>query len=115
MIALKKKEINEIQDYVAARYISAIEVVLHIYSFNMHGKDPSVIRLDFHLQDQNIIMFLDNDKIEKVSQTNKLVIWFKLNLFLSFSLRFWGKRILKEIQLFNTLQSMLIVQVVIFF
>ena len=73
---------DEIQNYLDLRYISAIEGVWHIYGFNMHGQDPSVMRLDYHLENQNTVTFLDDEQISTITEKNKLTkltAWFKLN------------------------------------
>ena len=38
------KSVDEIKDYLDARYISAIEGVWHIFHFLMHSQDPPVMR-----------------------------------------------------------------------
>ena len=58
--------IDEIKEYIEARYISAIEGVWHIFSFVMHAQDPPVIRLETHLEDQNTIVFKDNQKLSPI-------------------------------------------------
>ena len=78
----ESNDIDEIQDYIDARYISAIEAVWHIYHFNMNSHDPSVMRLDTHLEDQNFVIFQDDEKISDVierQKMTKLTAWFKLN------------------------------------
>ena len=72
----------EIKDYLDARYISAIEGVWHIFRFLMHSQDPSVMRLDTHLEGQNTIVYNDNDKLGNVQlkqSKTKLTAWFQLN------------------------------------
>ena len=53
------KHLDEIYFYVDSRNISAIEGVWQIYGFNMHGQDPAVMRLDYNLENQNTVTFLD--------------------------------------------------------
>ena len=74
--------IDEIKEYIEARYISAIEGVWHIFSFVMHAQDPPVIRLETHLEDQNTIVFKDNQKLADIKNKNKmtkLTAYFNLN------------------------------------
>ena len=76
------KTVSEINDYVDARYVSAIEGVWHIFHFLMHDQSPSVIRLDTHLEGQNMIVFHDENKISEIKdieKLTKLTAWFKLN------------------------------------
>ena len=73
---------DEIKEYVDARYISAIEAVWHIFHFLMHEQGPSVIRLDTHLENQNTIVFKDDDKMGQIKnkvKLTKLTAWFELN------------------------------------
>ena len=75
------KSVDEIKDYLDARYISAIEGVWHIFHFLMRSQDPPVMRLDTHLEDQNSIIYNDNDKMSnfQTKQRNtKLTAWFEL-------------------------------------
>ena len=49
----------------------------------MHGQDPAVNRLDFHLEGENSVIFLDDEKIANKIESNKLTkltAWFKLNV-----------------------------------
>ena len=55
--------VDEINEYIDARYISAVEGVWHIFSFIMHSQDPPVIRLETHLEDKNTIVFKDQETI----------------------------------------------------
>ena len=73
---------DEIKEHIDARYISAIEGVWHMFSFGMHAQDPPVIRLETHLEDQNTIVFKDEQNIADVKNKNKLTkfsAWFELN------------------------------------
>ena len=48
----------------------------------MHSHDPSVLRLDTHLEGENPVVFKDNDKISKIKNKfkhTKLTAWFELN------------------------------------
>jgi hypothetical protein len=76
------KSVDEITEFLDARYISAIEGVWHIFHFQMHGQSPPVVRLDTHLEDQNTFVFKDGDKIsdlKKIDKKTKLTAWFELN------------------------------------
>jgi hypothetical protein len=47
--------VDEIQDYLDGRYVSASEACWRIFGFDMHGNFPSVERLPVHIEDgQNI-------------------------------------------------------------
>ena len=78
----KTIDTNEIEEYVDARYISAIEAVWHIFHFLMHDQGPSVIRLDTHLENDQTIVYKDDEKlgeIQKKERHTKLTAWFLLN------------------------------------
>ena len=32
----------------------------------MHGQDPAVVRLETHLEDQNTMIFSDEDKLDEI-------------------------------------------------
>ena len=46
------REVNEIADYLDARYVSAPEGVWRIFQFKMHHRYPTVQRLQIHLPNQ---------------------------------------------------------------
>ena len=74
--------IDEIKEYIEARYISAIEGVWQ-FSFVMHAQDPPVIRLETHLEDKNTIIFKDSQKLAEIKNKNqmtKLTAYFFLNI-----------------------------------
>jgi len=80
-----EKNTDEIKEYVDARYISAIEAVWHIFHFLMHEQDPPVIRLDYHLENENTIYFQDDEKLRdvknKTPKDTKFFAWFKFYSF----------------------------------
>ncbi len=53
-------EANEIKKYLDCRYVSALEVAWHIFKFDMHEWFPVVERLQYHLPNQQMVLF-DND------------------------------------------------------
>jgi len=58
--------VDEIKRYYDCRYLSACEAVWRIYGFDIHHKWPTVQRLSFHLQDQQPVLFKDDDRINDV-------------------------------------------------
>ena len=80
--SVNSNDVDEIQEYVNSRYVSAIEAVWHIFHNTMHSQDPPVIRLDTHLEEQNIVTFKDSDVIKDVvlKKKTKLTAWFLLNI-----------------------------------
>jgi len=73
-----ENEVNEIKDYVDARYLSAPEAVWHIFGFKFHHRSPAIQRLQIHLpneqtvtfnDDTDIVTLLQNDRIRKTTLT----------------------------------------------
>src|SRR5947199_10741117 len=58
--AVLENEVNEIQNYLDARYLSAPEAVWCIFSFKLHHRSPAIQQLQIHLLNQQTITF-DND------------------------------------------------------
>ena len=57
---------DEIQMYLDARYLSAGEASWRIFGFELQHRQPSVERLQFHLQGEKIVVFPDSTDIEKI-------------------------------------------------
>jgi hypothetical protein len=57
---------DEIQMYIDARYLSAGEACWRIFGFELQHRQPSVQRLQFHLQDEQMVVFPDSTDIEKI-------------------------------------------------
>ncbi|XP_071727923.1 uncharacterized protein [Rutidosis leptorrhynchoides] len=60
------EEIDEIKEYYDCRYVSSCEAVWRILSFDIHHRNPIVIRLAFHLEGEQSIVFDEEDFIESV-------------------------------------------------
>jgi Helitron helicase-like domain at N-terminus/PIF1-like helicase len=52
-----RSSVDEIQDYLDARYVSACEACWRIFDFPLHHHHPSVQRLQLHLPDMQTIVF----------------------------------------------------------
>src|SRR6266496_5578491 len=72
------REVNEIADYLDARYVSAPEGIWRIFQFKMHHRKPTIQRLQIHLPNQqtvtfsnntDMITFLDNNRLQKTTLT----------------------------------------------
>ncbi len=59
-------DVDEINEFTDARYISGIEAVWHTLHFSMYGQDPPVMVLDCHLENQNTVLFDDKDHVNTV-------------------------------------------------
>ena len=49
--------VDEINQYIAARYLSASEATWRIFGFDNHGRTPSVTALPVHLPGQSAVIF----------------------------------------------------------
>ena len=58
--AVLENEVNEIQNYLDARYLSAPEAVWRIFSFKLHYRSPAIQRLQIYLLNQQTVTF-NND------------------------------------------------------
>ncbi|XP_074297857.1 uncharacterized protein LOC141628648 [Silene latifolia] len=78
------EQIDEIRRFYDCRYISACESVWRIFSFNIHFRTPAVERLQFHLPDQQSVVFNDDDPIDEVLDSptigmSKFLDWMDCN------------------------------------
>ncbi|XP_021975067.1 uncharacterized protein LOC110870171 [Helianthus annuus] len=62
----QEKTVDEIKDYYSCRYISACEASWRIFSYDIHYRNPSVIRLPFHLPGQQHVIYEEFEEIEDV-------------------------------------------------
>jgi hypothetical protein len=77
-------EANEIKKYLDCRYVFASEAVWHIFKFNMHQRFLIVERLQYHLPNQQMVLFDNDDDVQEVvarSTISKMMLteWFKTN------------------------------------
>ena len=72
------------QDFLDARYITAPEACWRLFEFPLLAKAHVVERLPVHLQNEQDIIFHDEEKERAVqkqaSKDTKLDAWLKLNL-----------------------------------
>jgi hypothetical protein len=64
LIAIQNND--EIQMYLDARYLSAGEASWRIFGFELQHREPSVQRLQFHLQNEQVVVFPDSTDLEKI-------------------------------------------------
>jgi hypothetical protein len=60
-------EVDEIKKYLDCHYVSASEVTWRIFKFNMHERFPVVERLQYHLPNQQMVLFDDDDDVQEVA------------------------------------------------
>ncbi|XP_021964945.1 uncharacterized protein LOC110860200 [Folsomia candida] len=74
---------NEIDNYINGRYLSAPEAMWRLLEFKMHDRSHAVMKLPFHLPNQQRIRFEEGREEEALlaAQTGrtKLESWFHLN------------------------------------
>ncbi|PWA56057.1 hypothetical protein CTI12_AA422570 [Artemisia annua] len=77
-------EVDEITNYLNCRYLAPCEAVWHLLSFDIHYSYPSVMKLNFHLENQNAITLRDSESLpallhrEGIKKT-MFTEWFELN------------------------------------
>ncbi|CAG8597955.1 11583_t:CDS:2 [Acaulospora morrowiae] len=77
--------IDEIRNFVEARWVSAPEAIWRILGFSMSGMNPAVTRLQVHLPNQQKVIFNENINLEEVIAANRnqqttLTEYFKMNI-----------------------------------
>lgn len=82
------QEANQIKDeiklYYDCRYLSACEATWRLFSFDIHYRDPPVVRLNFHLPDMQNVVFNDDQHLQSVldkpsAQNTMFLAWFEAN------------------------------------
>ncbi|KAK1650868.1 hypothetical protein QYE76_068673 [Lolium multiflorum] len=79
-----RPQVNEVREYLEARYICEYDAFWRIFGFIIHGHTPAVERLPVHLPGMNIIRFDDDADLTKISDSDflrktKLTEWFVAN------------------------------------
>nr|KAJ0226417.1 hypothetical protein LSAT_V11C100047890 [Lactuca sativa] len=62
----KDDTVDEIKEYYDCRYLSACEASWRIYGYDVHYRHPSVMRLPFHLPNQQQVIYGADDDIDNV-------------------------------------------------
>ena len=74
--------LNEVENFVNARYISESEALWKLYGFYIHQKSPAVQKLPCHLPDEQRVFF-EEDEAANVAETGppttKLTAFFMTN------------------------------------
>ncbi len=60
-------ETDEMKKYLDCRYVSASEAAWRIFKFDMHERFPTVERLQYHLPNQQMVLFDDDDDVQEVA------------------------------------------------
>ncbi|OMO90279.1 DNA helicase PIF1, ATP-dependent [Corchorus olitorius] len=56
---------NEIKTYLDARYLCPYEPIWTIFAFQIHHREPTVIKLPIHLPNQHIVCFRDTQRLDR--------------------------------------------------
>ncbi len=77
-------ETDEIKKYLDCRYIFASEASWRIFKFDMHERFPTVKRLQYHLPNQQMVLFDNDDDVPEVATRSAIsrtmpAEWFKTN------------------------------------
>ncbi|XP_012846845.1 PREDICTED: uncharacterized protein LOC105966812 [Erythranthe guttata] len=72
---------DEIKMYYDCRYLSAGEAMSRLFNFDIHYRNPLVIRLSFHLPDHQPFVFNENQSLQSVldrtpAQQTMFLSWF---------------------------------------
>ncbi|KAL4328722.1 hypothetical protein AHAS_Ahas13G0228500 [Arachis hypogaea] len=84
MIQMILVSVDEIQNYYDYRYISACEASWRLFRFEIQFKERNVIRLPFHLPNEQNVLYEDHQLIENVieiaiSKDSVFIGWLKAN------------------------------------
>ncbi|XP_071714540.1 uncharacterized protein [Rutidosis leptorrhynchoides] len=77
-------EVDEIKNYLDCRYLSPCEAVWRMFSFDIHYSKPSVIKLSYHLPNQQSVTLHDSESLPALLQRESIketmfTQWFELN------------------------------------
>ncbi|KAF1893700.1 hypothetical protein Lal_00002215 [Lupinus albus] len=64
--SLNERNIDELKQYLDGRYISPSKASWRIFGFPIHGRQPAVEILYFHLPGEHPVYFNDNDEIDNI-------------------------------------------------
>ncbi|XP_072081152.1 uncharacterized protein [Arachis hypogaea] len=81
---VENDECDEVSMYYDCRYISLCEAPWRIFGYRIHFRDPSMVRLGFHLPGEQPVIFQDHenlkDVVKKASVKESMFLgWFKTN------------------------------------
>src|SRR5882762_160621 len=60
MATVRVGNVDEIKDYIDARYVGPAEACWHIFECHMHQELPTVYRLSVHLENQQMVYFQED-------------------------------------------------------
>jgi hypothetical protein len=60
-------KVDEIKKYLDCCYVFASEVAWRIFKFDMHERFPTVEHLQYHLPNQQMVLFDNDDDVQEVA------------------------------------------------
>ncbi len=77
-------EVDEIKKYFDCCYVSVSKTAWRIFKFDMHERFPTIECLQYHLSNQQMVMFDDDDDVHEVATWSAIsrmmfIEWFKTN------------------------------------
>ncbi|GKE44823.1 hypothetical protein Tco_1472107 [Tanacetum coccineum] len=84
MTEQKVTVVDKIKNYLNCRYSAPCEVVWRIFSFDIHHSYPSIMKLNFHLLNQQLVTLHDTECLPALLQKEGIDVtmftdWFDLN------------------------------------
>ncbi|XP_016166002.1 uncharacterized protein LOC107608783 [Arachis ipaensis] len=75
---------DEVSMYYDCRYISPCEAAWRIFGYSIHYRNPSVVRLGFHLPGEQPVIFKDDENLDDVARKESVkesmfLGWFEAN------------------------------------
>ncbi|XP_057453914.1 uncharacterized protein LOC130745569 [Lotus japonicus] len=61
---------DEIKQYYDCRYLTPCEAAWRTFKYDIHDRWPPVLRLEFHLPNQQSVLFKENDDLEVVKENS---------------------------------------------
>ncbi len=59
--------IDEIKKYFDCQYVSTLEAAWRIFKFDMHERFPTIEHLQYHLPNQQMVLFGDDDDVHEMA------------------------------------------------
>jgi hypothetical protein len=76
-----QRDIDEIQNFLDARYVSACEALWRLFQFDLQCHSQTIVRLQVHLEGEHLVRFSEGFNIQQAADESRsqLLEWFKLN------------------------------------
>ena len=77
-------EVDEVKNYLNCRFLAPCEAVWRLLSYDIHYSYPSVMRLNYHLPNQNAVTLRDSENLPALIEREGIDLtmftdWFELN------------------------------------